>query len=198
VIAAILAAEAAFWLVLVSGLLLRYVARAPRASTLVLASLPLVDLVLLALVAIDVAGGGEPTRAHAFAAMYLGFTVAFGRSVIAWADGWFRHRFAGGPRPAKPAKGSTAEVRAIWREWSRVVLGAAIAALCLLGMIALEGWHLPDWDDPTAIHPYWAAIHMLAIVVVVWFLAGPAFAGSGARDLERGAVAGRATSTPER
>lgn len=47
--------------------------------------------------------------------------------------------FAVGPKPFKAPRGSTAEVRAIWREWFRVVLAAALGAICLLVMIALEG-----------------------------------------------------------
>ncbi|GAA1487433.1 hypothetical protein [Brachybacterium sacelli] len=183
-IAAIIAAEVAFWVLLLAGLALRYLVRARRLSTLVLAAVPLVDLALLVLVAVDVMRGSPPTRPHAFAALYLGITVAFGHHIIQHTDAWFRYRFAGGPKPLKAPKGSTAEVRAIWREWFRVVLAAALGATCLLVMIALEGWHLPASVDDAAGHPYWATLLLLPIITAVWFLAGPAFAGRGdpARD----------------
>lgn len=183
-IAAIIAAEVAFWVLLLGGLALRYLVRTRRLSTIVLAAVPLVDLALLILVAVDVMRGAEPTRPHAFAALYLGITIAFGHHIIQRTDAWFRHRFANGPRPSKPPKGSTAEVRAIWREWFRVVLAAAIGAACLLVMIALEGWHVPASIDSAATHPYWATLLLLPLITAVWFLAGPAFAGRGdsARD----------------
>lgn len=191
-IAAIIAAEVAFWVLLLGGLALRYLARARRLSTIVLFSVPLVDLGLLILVAVDVMHGAAPTRPHAFAALYLGITVAFGHQAIQRTDAWFRHRFAGGPKPLKPPKGSTAEVRAIWGEWFRVVLAAVIGASCLLTMIAIEGRRIPDSLDAAAVHPYWATLLLLPMITVIWFLAGPAFAGWGdpARDRQS------ATATP--
>lgn len=178
-IAAIVAAEVAFWVLLLAGLALRYLARARHLSALVLFAVPLVDLALLILVAVDVMGGAPPTRPHAFAALYLGITVAFGHHIIQRTDAWFRHRFAGGPKPLKAPKGSTAEVRAIWAEWFRVVFASTIGATCLLVMIAVEGWHIPSSVEDAASHPYWATLLLLPIITAVWFLAGPAFAGRG-------------------
>ncbi len=178
-IAAIIAAEIAFWVVLFGGLALRYLARVRRLSSVVLAAVPLVDLALLILVAVDVMRGAEPTRPHAFAALYLGFTIAFGHHLIQRTDAWFRHRFADGPKPFKVPKGSSAEVRVLWREWLRVVLAAGLGATCLLVMIALEGRPAPASVDAAATHPYWATLVLLPIITVVWFLAGPAFAGRG-------------------
>ncbi len=185
-IIAILAAEIAFWVFLFGGLLLRYAFRLGRLSTLVLVSVPLVDLALLVFVTLDVARGAEPTRAHALAAVYLGFTVAFGHRTISWADAWFHHRFAGGPRPLKPAKGSRAAVRALWSEWLRVVLTALIAAAGLGLMIAVEGHGVPATLDEAAQHPYWSTMLTLGMIVLIWFLAGPAFAGRGQENQDTG------------
>lgn len=182
IVAAIVAAEAAFWVLLLGGLVLRYPARARRLSTVVLACVPLVDLVLVVLVAVDVAAGAPPARAHALAALYLGFTVAFGRPLIAWADAQFQHRFAGGARPVKPAKGSRDQVRALWREWGRVVLATAIAAAGIGLLLLAQGAPLPESMEAAAEHPYWGMLQLAGVIVVVWFLAGPAFAGRGADD----------------
>ncbi|GAB3263290.1 hypothetical protein [Kineosporia babensis] len=178
-IVAILTAEIGFWVFLLGGLLLRYLLRRNRLSTFVLACVPLVDLALLAFVTIDIARGAEPSRAHALAAVYLGFTVAFGHRTISWADAWFQHRFAGGPRPVKPPKGSRAAVRALWVEWARVVLTAVIAAVGLGLMILAEGHGVPQGFDEAAQHPYWSTLLQLGMIVLIWFLAGPAFAGRG-------------------
>ncbi|MFI2333151.1 hypothetical protein ACH474_07130 [Nocardia rhamnosiphila] len=75
------------------------------------------------------------------AAIYLGASVAFGPALVRWADIRFAHRFAGGPAPVKPPKGSRGRVVAAWREWSRVVLAAVIAsaALVLIVLTAADG-----------------------------------------------------------
>jgi hypothetical protein len=185
VIAAIVAAEVAFWTLLLGGLTLRYLLRARRASTIVLAFVPLVDLAFVVLAAIIVASGAEPERSHSFAAIYFGVTVVFGPSLTRRVDVWFKHRFAGGPKPVKPPKGSRAEVRAIWHEWFRVVATAALVALTLLGMIALAGWSIPASLNDASTHPYWATLLLLPIVTVAWFLAGPAFAGRGNPELDQ-------------
>lgn len=178
-IAVIFAAEAAFWVFLVAGLAVRYLARQEQLSIWLLRCVPLVDVVLVALVAVDLARGAEPSRAHALAAVYLGFTVAFGHATISWADAWFRYRFSGGPRPNKPAKGSRQEVLALWREWLRVLLGSAIACGLLLVMLAIEGSIVPRSAEEAGQHPYWSTMSLLGIVTAIWFLAGPAFAGRG-------------------
>lgn len=180
-IVAITAAEAAFWVFLVAGLAARYVLRRTRASRLLLLCVPLVDVALLCFVAIDIAGGAPPSRGHALAAVYLGVTVAFGHSMIGWADVRFRHRFAGGPRPVKPAKGSRTEVRGLWTEWLRVVLSVAIASALILVMILIDGFAVPTSLDAAAQDPYWGTIVVMVMVTGVWFVAGPATAGR-ARD----------------
>ena len=49
--------EVGFWVLVIGGLCLRYVARMRRASTIVLALLPVLDLVLVAAVALDLHRG---------------------------------------------------------------------------------------------------------------------------------------------
>ncbi|WP_230424927.1 hypothetical protein [Prauserella cavernicola] len=183
-VVAIVAAEAAFWVLLLGGLVVRYLARRERLSIWLLRGVPLVDVVLVTLVAADLAQGAAPSLAHALAAVYLGFTLAFGHATIAWADARFRHRFADGPAPVKPAKGSRAEVRGLWREWLRVVLAAAIAAGLLLVLVAVEGDPVPGSAEELARHPYWSVLALLGVITAGWFLAGPAFAGRGEPEHE--------------
>lgn len=184
-IAAIIGAEITFWVVLLAGLAVRYLLDRRRASSVVLACVPLVDLALVILVSVDLMRGAEPTHAHALAAVYLGLTVAFGHQIVGRVDAWFRHRFAGGPKPAKPPKGSTAEVKAIWSEWLRVLLAAVAAAVCLLIMIAVDGGGVPSSLGATTTHPYWGILQVIGIVTGIWFLAGPAFAGTGDPSRDR-------------
>jgi hypothetical protein len=54
-------------------------------------------------------------------------------SIVRWADVRFAHRFAGGPPPVKPAKGTPERVAHLWREWNRVVTAAVITSVVLGG-----------------------------------------------------------------
>ncbi|MGC5166294.1 hypothetical protein [Luteimicrobium sp. DT211] len=177
ILAGIATSEVAFWVVLALALAARYVLRRDRLSTALLRTLPAIDLALLVFVATDLARHADPTSSHALAASYLGFTVAFGGPLVRWADARFAHRFAGGPRPVKPPKGSATYVRGLWLEWFRALAAAGIS-VAILTLLALGIRHqpVPATLDDAAADPLWAHVVLLGIVVVVWFLAGPAFA----------------------
>jgi hypothetical protein len=128
----IAACEVGLWVLLALGLALRYLAGLRRTGAVVLAGIPLLDVVLVVAAAIDLQRGAEPDTIHALAAIYLGVSVAFGPAIVRWADVRFAHRFAGGPAPVKPAKGSPEKLAALWREWGRVVRAATIASTILL------------------------------------------------------------------
>src|SRR3712207_9123476 len=110
-IALIVATEIAFWVLLAAGLATRYLLRWKRTSTVLLASVPLVDLVLLVATTIDLAGGATARGAHGIADAYIGFSVAFGPRPIRWADQSFHHRFAGGPEPRASPRGGREATR---------------------------------------------------------------------------------------
>lgn len=177
--AAILGAELSFWIVLGLALGCRYLLRFRRLSTILLLCLPVIDLCLLIFVTVDLAHGTPPRQSHAFAASYLGFTVAFGHSITCWADQRFAHRFAGGPPPHRLRKGTGEYVRHLWAEWFKVVLAVGLSAMILLGLATVICRQpLPDSLDVAAQNPLWAQMVLLGIVTAVWFLAGPAFARS--------------------
>src|SRR5699024_4755461 len=93
--------ELGFWAVLAAGLALRYLARRPRAGAVVLATIPLVDLALLAAVDADLHRGAEVRTVHLAAGIYLGASVAFGPVLVRWADVRVAHLWAGGPAPVR-------------------------------------------------------------------------------------------------
>ncbi|WP_442916906.1 hypothetical protein [Lysinibacillus sp. 54212] len=82
----IVAAEIGFWIVIILGLTLRYVFNYKKVGTFFLFLTPVIDLFLLIITATDLLKGGTATMAHAIAAIYLGVSVAFGKSIIRWAD----------------------------------------------------------------------------------------------------------------
>ena len=140
--------EIAFWVVLVLGLAIRYPLGANKTSTVLLACVPLIDLIVLTASVLDLLRGATPSLTHGLAAVYLGFSLVFGPSMVRWADVRFAHRFAGGPAPVK--RQGRDKVRHEWREWGKCVLACAIAAVLILGAIALvvrpgQGGPLLDW-----------------------------------------------------
>ncbi|GAA4255362.1 hypothetical protein GCM10022255_063900 [Dactylosporangium darangshiense] len=162
----IVGCEIAFWVLLAAGLLARYPLRRPRAGAVLLAATPVVDLVLLVVAGVDLRNGGEAGRAHALAAVYLGFSVAFGPSLVRWADVRFAHRFAGGPPPRVVPKRGPERVRYEWREWGKAVLGAAIAvALLQAGRLWI--------GDPQRTAALQGMTAFLGLVVAVWFVGWP-------------------------
>ncbi|MBN9109062.1 MAG: hypothetical protein J0I34_09785 [Pseudonocardia sp.] len=168
----IAACEIGFWALLGAGLTARYVLRLRRTSAVVLLLVPVLDLVLVTASTVDVAGGTRPGLTHGLAAVYLGVTVAFGHSMIRWADVRMAHRFADGPAPVKPPRHGAAKVAHEWREW-RKMLVAAVIALVVMAVIALvAGIGVPA---PAAwlSDPFWTWGARVALATVIWFAVGP-------------------------
>ncbi|TDC57713.1 hypothetical protein E1281_04015 [Actinomadura sp. KC345] len=162
-IAIIVACEVGFWVVLGAGLLARYPLRMRRTGAVLLLCVPLVDLVLLAATAIDLRGGATAGMAHGLAAAYLGYSVAFGHSMVRWADERFAHRFAGGPPPRGKPKYGRARIRYEWREFGKAAIATAIACGLLLAMIALVG-------ETGRAEALYAWLGRLGLVLAIWSL----------------------------
>lgn len=165
----IIVSEVGFWALIVGGLLVRYVLRRRRAADWILASVPVLDLVLIGAVAFDLSRGAEVAAIHHLAAYYLGFSVGFGPAVIRWADVRMAHRFAGGPPPVKIRKDSPEYRRYLWDDWFRAVRACAIAAAVLLGL----AFTVSSDEQSSALL---ASVTPLGVILGIWFLAGPAFA----------------------
>jgi hypothetical protein len=151
IVTAIAAVEVAFWVLLAAGLAARYVFNRRRLSTVLLASVPLADVVLLAVTAAHLAGGAQAEPTHGLAALYLGFSVVFGPSIVAAAD-----RRAG--RHSTPAPQVSH-----WQWWLRAVKASALAAAVLAVLVALA-------DDPEPLLLYFA---QLGAITSLWLLFGP-------------------------
>jgi hypothetical protein len=178
IVALIVACEIGLWILLGLGLLARYLLRLRTLSTLLLAAIPLLDVVLVVAVTLDLMGGAEPRYVHGLAGIYLGFSVAFGPSIVRWADVRFAHRFAGGLPPVKPAKGTPERVAHLWREWNRVVVAAVITSVVLGGLVVFVA--TPEQSGQLT---WW--IGRVWVIAGIWLVAGPLWE-SGSR-----ATAGR-------
>ncbi|MGP3968264.1 hypothetical protein [Streptomyces sp. 6N223] len=185
IVVLIVAAEFAFWAVLAAGLAVRYLLRMRRTSAALLLGVPLIDALLLTATAVDLTRGEEPTFAHGLAALYLGFTIAYGHSVIAWADRHVAYRFGGGPKPAAVTLYGMERAREEWRVWSRTLIAVVISLVVLECLI----WATENAGDADGgVDPLRASegaalrvlgIHgIVALAYTIWPKRAPADAGS--------------------
>jgi len=128
----IAACEVGFWLLLLCGLLARYAWHRPRLGATLLVLTPLVDVVLLVATTIDLRRGAEAGAVHALAAIYVGVSVAYGSSMVRWADVRMAHRLGDGPPPAPAPKRGPEHARHERRQWFRHLLAWAIGCALLL------------------------------------------------------------------
>lgn len=167
IVIGILACEIGFWLVLAAGLATRYFLGKQKLSTVLLLCVPVLDVLLLSLISWDMlANDTTADFAHGLGAIYLGFTVAFGHQIIAKADVWFAHRFAGGPAPVVLPKAGPSRVKYEWNQWFRMLGCAVIASVVLLGITFLVG-------DATRTAELTSWIGRVWIVTAVWFVGWP-------------------------
>ncbi|QKW52455.1 hypothetical protein [Streptomyces buecherae] len=163
IVTMIVIAEVGFWVLLVGGLSVRYLLRRPRAGAAILMCEPVLELALLVATVIDLRDGATASTRHGLAAMYIGFSVAYGHYTMTWADRHFAYRFAGGPKPAKPPKYGMARATHEWKMWLRTALGAGIAA----GLLQLAVWFVDDPDRTASLRDMQAPMGM---VVGIWLL----------------------------
>jgi hypothetical protein len=102
--ALIVACEAGFWVLPAAGLAVRYLLKLRRTSVALLLCEPLLERVLFVVSAIDLGNSAEPSWEDGLAALYIGFTVAYGHDTLRRLDGHAAHRLTGAPRPPKPPR----------------------------------------------------------------------------------------------
>jgi hypothetical protein len=158
ILAVIVACEIGFWVLIALGLSARYLLRWRRTGAVLLALTPVADLVLLIATALDLRAGATAHITHALAALYLGFSLAYGHKMIRWADARFAHRFAGGPAPVK--RHGMAYVKECWRDVLRTTIAVAVASGVLWLLIVLAG-------DPARTAELDAMFRVLRIIFLI-------------------------------
>ncbi|MBT9257679.1 hypothetical protein KMZ30_19065 [Phycicoccus sp. KQZ13P-1] len=162
ILTAIVLCEVAFWVAILAGLAARYLLRRPRIGATLLVLAPVIDAVLLVLVAVDLLGGGTASWQHGLAAVYIGVSVAYGKRMINWADTRFAQRFADGPAPEK-LTGARYTAKC-WRDVLLTAIAVTIAGVILGLMILLV-------DDPgrtAALSGYFGILGIFLVVDVLW------------------------------
>ncbi|MGW6910312.1 hypothetical protein [Streptomyces sp. NPDC054940] len=183
IVALIIACEVGFWVLLALGLAVRYLLKWRRTSVVLLLCEPVLELVLFIVTAIDLKNGAEPSWKHGLAALYIGYTVAFGHYTIRWLDGHAAHRLGGGPPPRKPPRYGRARARHEARLWLRAVYGAAVA----LALLQAAVWYVGDSGDVGSLRTFqWVALRTVGIygLIALGYWIWPKKAPAGAEDAE--------------
>ncbi|MEU9156276.1 hypothetical protein AB0D59_38460 [Streptomyces sp. NPDC048417] len=171
IVALIIVCEVAFWVLLAAGLAVRYLLKRRRAGVVLLLAESVLELVLFVVTAVDLRNGAEPGWEHGLAALYIGFTVAYGPCTIRRLDGHAAHRLAAGaPGSPKPSRHGLARARHEGRLWLRTVLMAAVACALLQAAIRYVG----DGDTSSLRAFQWVALRavglhgVFALTYLVW------------------------------
>ncbi|WP_408638346.1 hypothetical protein [Paenibacillus glufosinatiresistens] len=129
IVGSMIVCEAAFWVFIILGLLLRYVLGKKGLGMALLSLTPVLDLYLLVVAGVDLYNGATATLAHALAAVYIGVSIAFGRSMIRWADERFRYYvLKQGEKPVKRYGMDYAiqDMKGVLRHAAAFVIGAGL------------------------------------------------------------------------
>jgi hypothetical protein len=162
ILSVIIACEIGFWIAIGSGLIARYLLKLPRLGVVLLALAPVIDLVLLIATAAHLRTGVDASWEHGLAALYIGFSIAYGHRLIRWADIRFAHRFAGGPAPVKPT--GPDYTKACWRDVGRTTLAAAISAVVLLALI----WWVGDANRTASLQSWFGTLGIVLAIELLW------------------------------
>lgn len=185
ILIAIVVCEVAFWVAIIAGLAARYLLRKPRLGSALLILAPVIDAVLLALVAVDLLGGGTASWQHGLAAIYIGVSIAYGKRMVAWADAHFQHRFSGGPAPEKLT--GTRYTAKCWRDVILTALAVVIAAATLGAIILLVN----DAERTSALSEFFRILGIIFAIDFLWAVSYTIWPKKAARTVPAAASSSR-------
>lgn len=87
----IIACEIGFWVLILAGFIVRYIFHKEKLGFFLLALTPVIDFILLAAASFDLYRGATADMTHGIAAIYIGVSLIYGKSMIAWGDVRFRY-----------------------------------------------------------------------------------------------------------
>lgn len=165
----IIAAEIAFWIVIIAGLFTRYIWKRNRLSIFFFLLTPVIDFALLVLTAIDLKNGATASFTHALAAIYIGGSIAYGKSMIAWADSKFQSWILKKPSKKKILYGKAKAVYEM-KMWGRHLL-AYIIGCSLLGLMI---WYVGEEIDPLMrVLSLWTIVLMIDFLICFSYVIFP-------------------------
>lgn len=134
----IIAAEITFWIAIFTGLFIRYMSKYKKLSICILLLTPLIDFVLVVLTSMDLRNGAKASFAHGIAAVYIGISIAYGKSMLQWADDKFQKIILKNDIKKYPLYGIEKGLYEM-KMWARHLLAFIIGGILLLSMILYVG-----------------------------------------------------------
>jgi hypothetical protein len=161
----IVACELAFWIVIALGLVTRYIFKQKKLGIFLLALTPVIDLILLVMTGIDLYKGATATIAHGIAAVYIGISIAFGKSMIAWADERFLYYVTKqGPTPRK--RFGMDYSQHYFKGWLKSLLAYLIGAGLIMGTIYVID-NPPKTEALTSIIKIWTLVLGIDLIISI-------------------------------
>jgi len=122
---------------------------------------PVVDLALLALTYVDLSSGRSANFIHGLSAIYIGYSVALGPTIIKSLDARLAKRY--GQQPVKPHNES--KYQESLSTWKRAFVASSISVLLLGVGVLITGVEGSFWLI------YWVIV--AAFIVPMWWFIGP-------------------------
>lgn len=156
----IVACEISFWIVILLGLIVRYLFNLKKLGLVLLALTPLIDLVLIIITSVDLYMGATATVAHGLAAVYIGVSLSFGKSMIQWVDERFQYHIAK-TATAKPVKryGIT-----LAKHYAKGFIRHIIAFLIASAILAIMIYFI---DKPSRTEALYGVIKVWAMIIAI-------------------------------
>ncbi|MFE8702934.1 hypothetical protein ACFYKX_20205 [Cytobacillus sp. FJAT-54145] len=177
----IVTCEILFWVFIVLGLVTRYILKKNTLSLILLSLSPLVDLLLLILTSVDLYQGAVATYAHALAAVYIGVSVAFGKSMVKWADERFQYYvLKNGVKPSKHYGRKHASEQL--KGWVKHLVAYLIGVSMLLIMIYLINNPLRT-EALNAVMKIWSMALTIDLLISISYIVWPKKESSPSKKL---------------
>ncbi|MFJ7405496.1 MULTISPECIES: hypothetical protein [unclassified Lysinibacillus] len=170
-IAWIITAEIAFWIVILIGLICRYRFKKPKLSIIFFALTPVIDLLLVLLTAMDLRAGTPASISHGIAAVYIGVSIAYGKTMITWADEKFQQWFLKLPVEKKQLTGLAKGIHEI-KMLGLHVIAYVISASLLYAMIVFIG-QLTDTSSLLQVMKVWGIILIIDAIISFSYIIFP-------------------------
>jgi hypothetical protein len=160
----IIACEIGFWMILTVGLFVRFVLKLNALSKFILLCVPLLDIALLIATMVDLNSGKQAEFSHGLAAVYLGFTVVYGHSIIQWADSYISYKFYFGTNPKINFYGWP-YAKYEWLQWLKALLACAIATT----LLSIAIFYIDNPENTEALAKWYSHLFwLLAIWLSGW------------------------------
>ena len=170
-IAWIIAAEIAFWFVILIALVCRYRFNKPKLSIFFFALTPVIDLLLILLTAMDLKAGTPASASHGIAAIYIGVSIAYGKTMITWADEKFQQWFLKVQIEKQRLTGLAKGIHEV-KMLGLHVLAYIISTSLLYAMIVFIGQHT-DTSSLLQVMKIWGIVLIIDAVISLSYVIFP-------------------------